>query len=67
MDGIAYSSTKKPQNDIINYVFPVRNVKSQGWCDKLKDNFQISSPQMIICANGKRLLSEQDLLNKINF
>lgn len=67
IDGIAYSSTKKPQNDIVNYVFPVRNVKSQGWCDVLKNNFQVSLPQMIICANGNRLLSDQDLLTKINF
>lgn len=67
IDGIAYSSTKKPENDIVNYVFPVRKVKQQGWCEVLSANFQVSSPQMIICANGNRLLSEQDLLEIINF
>lgn len=67
IDGIVYNSTKKPQKDIVNFVFPVKTVKSQGWCDKLKDNFQVSLPQMIICANGNRLLSDQDLLTKINF
>lgn len=67
IDGIVYNSTKKPQKDIVNFVFPVKTVKSQGWCDVLKNNFQVSLPQMIICANGNRLLSDQDLLTKINF
>jgi len=65
--GIAYNSTKMPRNDIVNYVFPVKNVKLHGWCGMLSDNFQVSSPQMVICPNGNRILSEQELLNKINF
>lgn len=67
IDGIAYSSTKIQNTEVENYVFPVKNIKLKGLCDRLMSNFKNSIPQMVVCKNGTRILSEQELLKNLIF
>jgi hypothetical protein len=56
IDGIKYISTKLDYSNLnnvgaYNYVFPVKNVKNAGYCERLKETFYLTEPTSIMLEN----------------